>query len=250
MRIVFIGTGEIGLPALRALARLAARTKSSAPSRSRTNRSVARNGSRLRRSRRKSATSFASRPATGANPRAGRRRGNSRAQSGRHRRHGLWPNLAQRLARNSARRLSQLARLAPSAAPRRGADPGRDRRRRQRDRASPSCIWMRDSIPATSSLQSRLTIAPNETGGSLHDRLAHLAPEAIARSARSTDRRERSAHAAGCFPRDLRAETGARKWPDRLVGTGGNDRAKNSRLRSLAGSVRSAQSMRPENRAT
>lgn len=31
-------------------------------------------------------------------------------------------------------------------------------------------------------LQSRLTIAPSETGGSLHDRLAQLAPEALLRS--------------------------------------------------------------------
>ena len=35
-------------------------------------------------------------------------------------------------------------------------------------------------------LQSRIEIAPDETGGSLHDRLAQIAPDALARSARAT----------------------------------------------------------------
>ena len=62
-------------------------------------------------------------------------------------------------------------------------------------------------------LQEQLPILPNETGGSLHDRLAKLAPEALLAALDLLASRQRAAHAAGSGTRHLRAETGARTWP-------------------------------------
>ena len=58
-------------------------------------------------------------------------------------------------------------------------------------------------------LQRNLEILPNDTGGSLHDRLAQIAPEALLESLRLLVGRERAAHSAGQCTRDLcaKAET-------------------------------------------
>ncbi len=43
-------------------------------------------------------------------------------------------------------------------------------------------------------LQTKLAISPDETGGSLHDRLAQLAPEALLERARPPRQPDRAAH--------------------------------------------------------
>ena len=83
-------------------------------------------------------------------------------------------------------------------------------------------------------LQRKLEILPNETGGSLHDRLAQLAPDALREALRLLVSGLCAAYSAKhrrCHPR---SKTFARGWKDRLVGTGGTDRAENSRIQSVA----------------
>ena len=87
-------------------------------------------------------------------------------------------------------------------------------------------------------LQSRLEIAPDETGGSLHDRLGQIAPACAGGSAHASSAGKRSPDSAGCLRCDLRAQTRTRRWPHRLDGAGRVDRAKDSRLQSMAGRVR------------
>ena len=122
MRIVFIGTGEIGVPALRALLNSRARSRWRW-SPSRTNRSGASSSIKpppiKKAARRKRRFRFLQ-PARIKDRRAIEE---IRAlAAGRDRGHGLRPNPAARCARNSADRLFELARVAScrdSAVPRR-----------------------------------------------------------------------------------------------------------------------------------
>ena len=86
-------------------------------------------------------------------------------------------------------------------------------------------------------LQSRLEIAADETGGSLHDRLAQIAPDALDEALTQLQRGKRSADSAGFVSSDLRAQARTRRWSHRLDGIGGADRAQDPRLQSVAGRV-------------
>ncbi len=83
-------------------------------------------------------------------------------------------------------------------------------------------------------LQRKIDISPDETGGSLHDRLAQIAPEALLESLRLLGSGKRPARSARQCAGHQRAKTESRRRTNRLVGTGGSDRAKNSRLQSMA----------------
>ena len=59
-------------------------------------------------------------------------------------------------------------------------------------------------------LQSRLEIAPDETGGSLHDRLAQIAPAALDEALAATSSGKRSSDSAGFRSRHLCTQARAR----------------------------------------
>ena len=86
-------------------------------------------------------------------------------------------------------------------------------------------------------LQSRLEIAADETGGSLHDRLAQIAPAALHEALGQLQRGAAARGSARLVGRDVCAQARTRRWPHRLDGIGGADRAKDPRLQSVAGRV-------------
>ena len=99
---------------------------------------------------------------------------------------------------------------------------------------SRSCTWMKDSIPATSccnarSKSRRTKRADRSMTGwrkSRRMRCSNLCGLLVPETRRALRKTTRS---------PLMRQIESRRWPHRLVGTGGSDRAKNSRLQSVAG---------------
>ena len=82
--------------------------------------------------------------------------------------------LPQWVAGRAAPGLPEYPRFAAAALARRGADPPRDRGGRRAKPASPSCRWTPASTPARCCWPKRVAIAPDDTTGPLHDKLAAL----------------------------------------------------------------------------
>ena len=97
-------------------------------------------------------------------------------------------------------------------------------------------------------LQRSIPIAPDETGGSLHDRLAALAPDCILEALDLLAAGAGAACATGQFAHDPRAEIDPRTWAPRLVATGRGTGAGDSRFSALAGIVHDA-ALRADRRA-
>ncbi len=72
-------------------------------------------------------------------------------------------------------------------------------------------------------LQAKLAISPTETGGSLHDRLAQLAPDALLAALEQLGQPRRPAQTAGFLARHLCAQADPRTRKNRLVRTSRND---------------------------
>ena len=137
--------------------------------------------------------------------------------------------LPPRAARAAAARLHQRPRLAAAALARRRADPARAARGRRARPASPSCRWTRASTPGPILLQEALPIAPDDTAGTLHDKLARARRAAAGRGAR----REPRAAPAGCrAPRPTRARIDKDEAEIDWRAAGRGNRAPGARIRS------------------
>ena len=83
-------------------------------------------------------------------------------------------------------------------------------------------------------LEKKIGIARTETGGSLHDRLAEIAPEALSEAIFVPRQRRGASHFARERTCNLRTETRTRTRPHRLDRVGRRHREKNPRIQSLA----------------
>ena len=90
-------------------------------------------------------------------------------------------------------------------------------------------------------LQKKLEILPNDTGGSLHDRLAQLAPLALLEALEKMAQPQSAADGSGFERGDLCTQAFPRSRPNRLEWTGCAHRTKNSRLQSMARSLHRAE---------
>ena len=198
MRIVFIGTGEIGVPTLRALLAFAASTKWSAWSPSPTNRSDAH--SRSKRPPIKAELAANSLPFCN---RRGLRDDEAVAEI-----RALAPDVIVVMAYGQIlpRSVLEIPRIAclnlhASLLPRhRGAAPIQAAIAAGDAETGITVIYMDEGLDTGDILlQAKLAISPDETGGSLHDRLAQLAPEALLGALDQLATGERTAHAAGSF---------------------------------------------------
>ena len=214
MRVLFIGTGEIGVPVLRWLLEsdehelVGVVTQPDKP--------VGR-AQRIEAPPIKAALGReqVADPSTGPDQARRGRRGNTRARAGCDRRDGLRTNPSALGSGDSADRLPEFARVASAKAPRRGADPGGDRRGRPRNRHQ--VMYMDEGLDTGDVLlQKRLEIAPDETGGSLHDRLAQIAPDALHEALAPASGGDGAPRSPGFGSRDLCAQARTRTWPNRL----------------------------------
>ena len=134
---------------------------------------------------------------------------------------GLRADPARRGAAHPAPRLPEHPRVAAAALARRRADPARHRGRRQPRPASPSCRWTKAWTPGRCCWRERDADRPDDTGGSLHDRLAALGARAIVAALDAAARAARwPRNAAACRGRDLRAQAQPRRRVDRLERAG------------------------------
>ena len=74
-------------------------------------------------------------------------------------------------------------------------------------------------------LSQATPIYPDDTAGSLHDRLSQIGAELLAENHRQAGKREPDLHRAGPFPGDLRSHAGKKRRPDRLAKACGTHRA-------------------------
>ncbi len=79
-------------------------------------------------------------------------------------------------------------------------------------------------------LEKRIDIAPDETGSSLHDRLAQIAATSVAGSLIQTSAGISPPPSTGLVRRNLCAQVGPRRRPNRLDRISCHDRTKNPRL--------------------
>ena len=149
MRVLFIGTGEIGVPVLRSL--LNSKEHELVGVVTQPDKPVGRE-QRIEAPPIKAALAGSTLPIL--QPERIKREeavgGDSRARAGCDCRDGLRPNSAAIGARNPAHCLFEPACLAAAAPSRRGADSGGDCWPAIASRVSPSCTWMKDSTLATS----------------------------------------------------------------------------------------------------
>ena len=209
MRIVFIGTGEIGVPTLRALLRSPS-TNWSGWSRSRTNRSVA--TSEFQAPPIKAALAKTSVPIL--QPARIETKKRSRRFA------ALAPDVDRRhgLRTDPAASVLEIPRIAclnlhASLLPRhRGAAPIQAAIVAGDTETGITVMYMDEGLDTGDILlQAKLEISPDETGGSLHDRLAQTRARRAARSARrNSPTGQRAAHSAGFRARHLCAEADPR----------------------------------------
>ena len=78
-------------------------------------------------------------------------------------------------------------------------------------------MYMEKKLDAGDMLLWRATpIYPDDTAGSLHDRLSQIGAELLAETLDRPGKRELERHGAGPFPGDLRAHAGKKRRQDRL----------------------------------